>query len=512
MSIPDDLEVTRKARPPVEDSTLGIPVDVAPAVPAAHRLVAIGDSLTHGFKSLAVHQAHLSYPAMLAHALGWSSDFRFPVYAGPGGLPLDLEWLLRGLEQQTGEKIDLIESVGALLTARRLLEDNEDYWERGAGARIPRGPGINHNLAIYGWDLRDTLSVDADALRDDLRPAHDDLWPSMPQNAGSLAGLYVLDSARDDQGNALTPLEAAAQLGTEGIETLIVFIGANNALATVLTLDVVWSEADYADLEAKKKYTVWRPQHFAAELDEVAAAVRRIGARHVLWLTIPHVTIAPIARGVGGKLDEGSRYFKFYTRPWVRERAFERNPDKYPALTGAEARMIDSAIDQYNERIIDAVRAARRDGRDWRIVDIAAVLDRLAERRYLEDPQARPDWWEPYELPPELQETLGFRPTTLFLNSSAKTVRKGGLVSLDGVHPTTTGYTIVAHECMKVMADAGVAFATPRLDFERFAKQDTLLTNPLASLSADLNLLGALDDRFALIAGAERAVRRRKLL
>jgi hypothetical protein len=174
--------------------------------------------------------------------------------------------------------------------------------------------------------------------------------------------------------------------------------------------------------------------------------------------------------------------------------------------------MIDSAIDQYNERIIDAVRAARRDGRDWRIVDIAAVLDRLAERRYLEDPQARPDWWEPYELPPELQETLGFRPTTLFLNSSAKTVRKGGLVSLDGVHPTTTGYTIVAHECMKVMADAGVAFATPRLDFERFAKQDTLLTNPLASLSADLNLLGALDDRFALIAGAERAVRRRKLL
>jgi GDSL-like Lipase/Acylhydrolase len=521
MPIPEDLEVTSEARPPVKDSTLGIPVTPAPGdgIPK-HRLVAIGDSLTHGFKSLAVHETHLSYPAMLAHELGWSKEFRFPIYGGPGGLPLDLEWLLRGLERKFGDELDLFESVGALLTARRLLEDNEDFWERGAGARIPKQPGINHNLAIYGWDLRDTLSRDADVLRRAMRPAHDDLWPSMPQNSSSLAGLYVLDSARDIAGNALTPLEAAAQLGTEGIETLIVFIGANNALATVLTLDVVWSDKDYADPEKKRKYTVWRPEHFAAELKEVVAAVRRIAARHVLWLTIPHVTIAPLAHGVGDKLDESSRYFSFYTRPWVRDDAFQEKPTRYPSLTGVEARQIDSAIDQYNQAIIDSVEAARREGRDWRIVDIAAVLDGLAERRYLENPKARPKWWKEYKLPPEIQKTLGFRPTTRFLNSGAGKVTQGGLVALDGVHPTTTGYSIIAHECMKVMVDAGVQFfdengqarPKPKFNFKRVIEADTLLTNPLRSLGSDLNLLGSLDDRFALIAGAERAFRRRKLL
>src|SRR5262245_39290644 len=519
--IPEDLEVTSEARPPVKDSKLGIPVTLPPSdPPPKNRLVAIGDSLTHGFKSLAVHQTHLSYPAMLAHELGWSKEFRFPLYGGPGGLPLDLEWLLRGLEHKYGEKIDLFESVGALLTARRMLEDNEDFWERGAGARIPKQPGINHNLAIYGWDLRDILSRDADMLHRAMRPTHDDLWPSMPQNASSLAGLYVLDSARDVAGNALTPLEAAAQLGTDGIETLIVFIGANNALGTVLTLDVVWSGPDYADPEKKSKYTVWRPEHFAAELQEVTNAVRRMAARHVLWLTIPHVTIAPIAHGVGGKLDDTSRYFKFYTRPWVKDDAFNDKPSRYPSLTGAQARQIDSAIDQYNEAIIASVATARHEGRDWRIVDIAAVLDGLAERRCLEHAPARPDWWKPYELPAEIEKTLGFRPTTRFLNSRPKGVTQGGLVALDGVHPTTTGYAIVAHECMKVMVDAGVQFydqdgkvrPKPKFGFRRVATQDSLLTDPLSSLGSDLSMLGSLDDRFALIAGAERAFRRRKLL
>ena len=106
------------------------------------------------------------------------------------------------------------------------------------------------------------------------------------------------------------------------------------------------------------------------------------------------------------------------------------------------------------------------------------------------------------------------------MSSGSKGVTQGGLVALDGVHPTTTGYSIVAHECMKVMVDAGVKFLTadgrertePRLDFERVVLQDTLLTNPLRSLGSDLQLLGALDDRFALIAGAERAFRRRKVV
>jgi hypothetical protein len=400
-----------------------------------------------------------------------------------------------------------------------MLEENEDYWERGLGARPPRGVGINHNLAVYGWDLRDALSRDAQMCRDDMKPAHDDLWPSLPQNANDLAALYVLDDARSPAGHALSSLEAAAVLGAEGVETLIVFLGANNALGTVLTLEVSWSGQDYDDPWKKRQYNLWKPEHFQAELREVIAAVRRVRARHVLCLTIPHVTIAPIAKGVGGKVTPGSRYFKYYTRPWVREEAFDEKPDRYPALTADEARDIDNAIDKYNDFIVEGVRAARTDGLDWHLIDIAGVLDGLASRRFLEDPDAQQrDGWKPYVLPKGLTDALDFTPTTRFLNSGKDGISQGGLVALDGVHPTTTGYSIIAHECMKAMVRAGVRFygrdgqprEDPELDFARVIAKDTLLQDPLQSLTRDLNLLGSLDDRFALIAGAERSLRRRK--
>jgi len=59
-------------------------------------------------------------------------------------------------------------------------------------------------------------------------------------------------------------------------------------------------------------------------------------------------------------------------------------------LTATEARAIDSAIDQYDQAIADVVKAAPSDGLDWYLLDLAALLDRLAHRRYLEDAAARP--------------------------------------------------------------------------------------------------------------------------
>jgi hypothetical protein len=39
--------------------------------------------------------------------------------------------------------------------------------------------------------------------------------------------------------------------------------------------------------------------------------VQQIRARHVIWCTVPHVTIAPVARGVASKVAPGSRYFPY---------------------------------------------------------------------------------------------------------------------------------------------------------------------------------------------------------
>jgi hypothetical protein len=517
IAVPRDVELRDAPPSRVTDSTLGISVTSAPSGPVSHPLVAVGDSLTHGFKSLGIKDTALSYPAMIARELRLR-EFRYPLYDGPGGLPLDLEWLLRELETQLGPDFVPI-SLAGVLTSRRLLEIHEDHWERGAGRRIPHGGVMNENLGIYGWDLRDVLARDADCCRAKLKEPRDNWWPSLPEDAGDIAALRVLDSARGADGRALTPLEAAARLGEDGIETLIVWLGANNVLPTVLTLDLIWSGDDYADLDKKHRYTAWRPTHFAAELNAVVERVRQTNAQHVLWLTIPHVTIAPIARGFGDRPD-GSLYYEYYGRPWVDEDAFLSDPRAYPHLVADEARAIDSAIDQYNAGIGLAVRAARTQGLDWHLVDVAGVLDSLAYRRFIEHPTAQPPGWEAYELPPELVDELGFRPDTRFLKVARGRVAEGGLVSLDGLHPTTVGYGIVAQECIGVMHRAGVLFpdtdgtarAEPGLDFRQLARTDTLLAQPLSSIASVMELLGMLDDRFALVAAFEKAMRRRKQL
>ena len=134
--------------------------------------------------------------------------------------------------------------------------------------------------------------------------------------------------------------------------------------------------------------------HFQAEYAELIRWLLPVPASRVLLATVPHVTVAPIAAGVnpanpGKKWREGSRYFPYYTDPWIPESAFR--PDKqHRHITHQQARAIDSAIDQYNDTIQDHVRRARADGRDWHLVDLCGILDGVAHRRYLADPPYTP--------------------------------------------------------------------------------------------------------------------------
>ena len=136
------------------------------------------------------------------------------------------------------------------------------------------------------------------------------------------------------------------------------FLGANNALGSMTQLKVIWNGPGYDDLDQKNKFTVWNPAHFEAELNLVVRAVEQVPVRHVIWGTVPHVTIAPVARGVARKVREGSRYFPYYTRPWISDAEFDAKDD--PNITEPEARAIDSAIDQYNTAITEAVKRGRQ--------------------------------------------------------------------------------------------------------------------------------------------------------
>ena len=499
---PDDVVIRNAPRAPELDPTMGIEVAAQRSGTPSHRLVTVGDSLTHGFQSGAIFRTEVSYPAIIAHELGSLGEFRFPRYGGFGGLPLNIEFLIRELEEQAGDEVNWWDLGPALFRARTTMDRIEDWWERGPGSVPPNIAGINHNLGVYGWDLRDALSRTSEDCIEDIEEPTDGLLKQVVENANERAALRVLPSATDAQ-RKLSPLDAAVALGAEGIETLIVMLGANNALRTVTELDVVWSGDDFRDLRKKAPYTVWRPTHFVEELGHVVAKVREAGARHVIVTTVPHVTIAPVARGVGRhKVSEGSRYFPYYTRPWISDDDF--SPGRDPAITADQARAIDSAIDQYNEAIAGAVKAARQAGEDWYLLDLAGLLDRLAFRRYADDPQARPDWWEPYVLPDEL---VGQVPPldTRFFRSGPEGRTEGGLFSLDGVHPTTITYGLIAQEMIDIMVAAGVTFRYPggaerrspvRVDFERLLRLDTLIADPPASLSSNLALIGWFDEQF----------------
>jgi hypothetical protein len=287
-------------------------------------------------------------------------------------------------------------------------------------------------------------------------------------------------------------LEAARQLGDEpgGIETLCVWLGANNVLGSVVRLHVVLSGPDFQDLDKKAAYTVWTPEHFATELGLVVEEIRQVNAQHVLWATIPHVTIPPITHGLGGPLPDNGRYFNYYARPWQTEQTF--HPDVDLHLTGIDAWAIDVIIDDYNRALESQVQGARRDGRDWRLVDICAVLDRLAVRRNVEL-AAAPSWWTPYPLPPEYDGL----DTRFFGTDEAGKVQSGGLFGLDGVHPTTAGYGIVASEFIAVMEQAGVSFDVgpdgATVDFGRVIANDTLVDDPPTRVADALSLLRKVD-------------------
>jgi lysophospholipase L1-like esterase len=515
--VPPDLEIRTTARKPVERSDLGIDVAVRRDGSPRHRLVAIGDSLTHGFQSGAIYNTDLSYPALIARKLGWYSQFRRPHYPGFGGVPINIEFLIRDLESEFGDKLEGFDLPLALFRARHHLAESEHYWDKGPGSELPAAGPINHNLGIYGWDLRDALQRTADTAQEGHKVPDGHHIVPLIKNAERISAGRVLGSARKPDGTAMTPFEAAEALSREGtlegapdgdgIETLIVFLGANNALGTVIGLQAHWSGPGYDDLKEKGRYNVWHPDHFAAEWALVVEKVRAIRARHVIFGTVPHVTVAPIAHGVGKeKVRSHSRYFPYYTRPWIEDKDFDPADDEH--LTADEARAIDSAIDAYNDIIVGSVEAARNDDHlDWRVLDVAGVLDRLAKRRYIEDPDAAPDWWTPYPLPDELA-AMDPVPDTHFFSSGPKGLISGGLIALDGIHPTTIGYGILAQEFMRVMQEAGVEFIRKdgsvregevTFNWPALILADSLISQPPRSLGPDLNLVGWFDERIDII-------------
>ena len=441
------------------------------------KLVAIGDSLTQGFQSLAIQKTNLSYPAMIAECLGIPiPDFRVPDFMGKGGLPFNIEWLSRELEIKYGKDIGIFEWPFATDHIIDLLDDVEDYWERGKGAQ-PKKDSLYHNLAVWGFEVADAYAVNSDMCKEAIKNFKDD-WFRPPSEPRLRTAYRVLNPAQRPERSNDTQIEVAKRIKEQDgeIENLIVWLGANNCLGTVVRLKIDETGDDSPGPCSNK--TLWTPAAFKKEYDELAAQIQGIGAKNVYVATVPHVTIPPITRGVmksRGKLPKSRKYYDYYTRFFIRDKNFD--PKKDPYLTGSEAEKIDTYIDEFNVTI-----RSHAQGKGWHVVDTCSLLDKLAVRRNYGKPT--------YGFPPELQDlTIRF-----FEIESSGRIENGGLIALDGVHPTTCGYGIVAQEFITVMRGQNPGIRD--INFSEIRRTDSLVSRPPQTLNDVFGMLQTLEKWF----------------
>ncbi|HLL94009.1 MAG TPA: hypothetical protein VK404_03450 [Spirosoma sp.] len=457
------------------------------------KLFTIGDSISQGFMSGAAARTDLSYSTLLSKVFK-IKGYDFPLW-DVGGLPVNIEELFRRLEKAYGPEINPIEWTLALATTiPKYVDEIEDYYERGKGAADKPYPGsfeFFHNVAVRGFTVSDAWLVTGKYCQRVINAGRkNDGVYAMPNESLTRTALKVLNpslSTNHENKSQLDWLKYHAQ--GQGVENAIVWLGANNALGTVVDLSLQFSPGDGSTANMpreellKQGWNLWHPVDFEADykklLDKIDVALAG-QATKVFLGTVPLVSIAPLAKGVGDtfgvpiKDDDGKvsnvTYFKYYTYfPFNEEYAFKTGIN----LSFTQVLHIDNCIREYN-RIIKRLREEynRRNPDRYHIVDMAEVLDQLAFKRNNGVPR--------YTFP----DFFNFRYPTLntkyYHVDQAGNLKQGGVFSLDGVHPTAIAHGLIAYEFLKVMQRVNVPGANPNLlDWDAIFASDALYQKPI---------------------------------
>ena len=128
------------------------------------KLFTIGASVSQGFMSLAAARTDLCFSTLIAENLGLqpgSEDYRYPDWP-EGGLPANIERIMRRLGRKYGADIKGLEWPFAFKTINDVLDESEDFYERGAGRETepyPGGATFFHNVAVRGFDVADAWKL-----------------------------------------------------------------------------------------------------------------------------------------------------------------------------------------------------------------------------------------------------------------------------------------------------------------------------------------------------------------
>jgi hypothetical protein len=454
------------------------------------KLFTIGDSISQGFMSLAAARTDLSYSTLLARKLGLQPELDYRYADWDYGIPLDVEAIMRRLNQRYGSDISGLEWLTVLQTVNDVIDFSEDFYERGAGrADIPYGNGkIEYfdNVAVWGFEIADAWQITPKFCRDEIDqntgPIFNDNYLTGPDSPMYRTAIKVLNPSLNpkyDDFSQIDWLEKHAKRAG-GIENTILWLGANNALGTVTTLKINQTPNDpdrrpasYSAVERLniRKWNLWHPDDFAADygllLDKVDAIMNANKAQNwnVFIGTIPLVTIAPLAKGVGDptEIDGKGIYFKYYTYfPFDEEFAVTTGIH----LTMQDALHIDDCIREYNVTIKDRVEKLNNShGRScYHVVDISDALQQMAYKRNNGQPT--------YDFPQFFDFIYPMVNTKYYHADTEGRLKQGGLFTLDGVHPSAIGQGLVAWEFLKVMNGAGITDVAGKAVADNFGEDE----------------------------------------
>ncbi|MBE8726606.1 SGNH/GDSL hydrolase family protein [Flavobacterium hungaricum] len=490
------------------------------------KLFTIGDSISQGFMSGAAAKTDQCYSTLLAKILE-AQNYCFPEWS-KGGLPLDLETVFRRLERRLDTNISgPFEWIKATAIINSYLDEVEDYYERGDGC-LSKSLGKNayHNVSVRGFDISNSWQLTPGLCEEYIKKSNDngDNFFGVVNEALHRTAFKVLGSGNADNPSKYknyTQLDWLQQHHkNEGVENVILWLGANNALGTVTNLKIKQTSPDgTAFLKGPDKvsykerkendWNLWHPEDFRVEYQYMMDQVIKIMESNpdkkdykVFVATIPLVTICPLIKAVesygrtmievtewivdaanpapmgvgqlGGRTKEPVSYGKYY--PYF---LFEDTFDiTLKHLNQRDILHIDNCIRMYNRIIQEIVAEANeRVGKPkFYLVDIATALNQMALKRNNNNP--------PYEYPSYFEFCHPRVDSRYYGVTRKKEIKSGGLFSLDGVHPTAIGHGLIAYEFLKVMKKAGSfsGFPEAAIDWKAVFESDTLYSNPIGLL------------------------------
>lgn len=436
-----------------------------------------------GFKNGGIYRTDLSFPAILANMMEENCCFDLPSFTAQAGIPINLEILVRGVAEQYGDDLNLLKSVSAAHSVYKTLSRIKSYWEgHKKSLRVERDTPY-HNQSVWGFAISDTMMIDEAYCRETIQnnKIRYSVFNVLPDHAMYTTARMVLNPTFSNKTSKKTMVHNISDLHTDGgIENLIICIGHNNIVGAVTNLDIRLSEeSDIMNYHANRQCTVFRPDHFEIEMRKLYKRISSLGVKRVFVPTLPHVTIPPAIRGVN---DNGTAanngYFDYYTRFWIWDDDF--NPEKHPYITRKQAIFLDSIVDEYNQiirklaaefgyHVIPVGRyvsaAARRRRGSYTVkpfpTTFVEALKRNEKTNYLVDESGDPRISTDY----------------LKLDRDTGKIASGGMFSLDGLHPSTIGYGLIANIYKKHMEEQGVKFQH-EIDWDFIINSETLVTDP----------------------------------